>query len=152
MTTDPISSLLRCNGKFWLCVGEVISMRNDGKPTDVLDLDLLMESTISVTYEVLGLRPSNSDEDPTLKFDWRTYDIKEKVFTVPERLIQPMNAETSKPKSLKDPIFYLLDSQFLIALSASIFESLGASDIKSIPKISLRDEYTYREHLGEYLA
>ena len=52
-----------------------------------------------------------------------------------------MNAETSKPKSLKYPIFYLLNSQFLVALLAGIFKSLGASDIKSIPKISLRDEY-----------
>ena len=149
MTTDPIASLLQCDGKAWLCVGKIMSMRNDGKLTDILDIDLLMESTISVTYQLLGLRPMNSDEDPTLKLDWRTYNIKEKNFTVPGCLIQPMNAEMSKLRSLTDPIFYLLDSQFLVALSASIFEALGTSDIKSIPKIGLRDEYPYCEHLGE---
>ncbi|KDR66334.1 hypothetical protein GALMADRAFT_80973, partial [Galerina marginata CBS 339.88] len=149
--SDPVASLLRSDGRVWLCIGEVNGMKVDGKPVDRVDCDLLMESTVSISYQILGLRPSDSQDDPSLKFDWRTYPIKEHTFTAPGRLIQAINPETSTPKSIKDPIFYLLDSRFLVALAASLFESQRASDIKSIPKIKLGTEYPYREKLGASL-
>ena len=146
--SDPVASLLRCEGRIWLCIGEVNGMKVDGKPVDCIDCDLLMEPTVSVSYQIIGLKPSDSQDDPTLKFDWRTYPIKERTFTAPGRLIQPIDPNTSTPKSIKDPIFYLLDSCFLVALAASIFEVLKASDIKSIPKIKIGSEYPHCERLG----
>lgn len=146
--SDPVASLLRCEGHIWLCIGEVNGMKVDGKLVDCIDCDLLMEPTVSVSYQIIGLKPSDSQDNPTLKFDWRTYPIKERTFTAPGRLIQPIDPNTSTPKSIKDPIFYLLDSCFLVALAASIFEVLKASDIKSILKIKIGSEYPYCEWLG----
>jgi len=136
------------DNRVWLCIGEVNGMKVDGKPVDRIDCDLLMESTVLISYQILGLRSSHSEDDPTLKFDWRTYPMKEHTFTAPGRLIQPIDPEMSTSKSIKDPIFYLLESRFLVALAASLFEGLIVSDIKSIPKIGLGTEYPYRERLG----
>ncbi len=84
-----------------------------------------------------------------MKFDWRTYQTPiEASFTVPGRLIQPINPETSTSKSIGDKLFYLLDSQVLVALATSVFQSLNTSDLKSVPKISRRSDYPYRERLG----
>ena len=124
-------------------------MKKGGKTIDCVNQDVLLDSSnISISYQILGLRPADSNNDPTLKFDWRTYSIKERTITAPGRLIQPINPETSNSKSLKDPIFYLLDSCMLVALMASIFESLGTVDLKLIPKIEISDEFPYRERLG----
>jgi hypothetical protein len=146
--SDPVASLLRCDGRVWLCIGEVNGMKVDGKPVDCINCDLLMEATVLISYQILGLRPSDSQDDPTLKSDWRTYPIKERTITAPGRLIQPIDPQTSMPTSIMDPIFYLLDSRFLVALAASLFETQKASDIKSVPKIGLGTEYPYRERLG----
>lgn len=146
--SDPIASLLRCDGRIWLCIGEVNGMKVDGKHVDCVDCDLLMEPTVSISYQILGLQPSDSHDDPTLKFDWRTYPIKEHTFTAPGRLIQPIDPKTSTPKSIKDSLFYLLDSRFLVALAASLFDNQRASDIKSIPKIMPGTKYPYRERSG----
>jgi hypothetical protein len=124
-------------------------MKKGRKTIDCVDRDVLLDlSNISILYQILGLRPADSNNDPTLKFDWRTYSIKEHTITAPGCLIQPINPETSNSKSLKDPIFYLLDSRMLVALMASIFEFLGTVDLKLIPKIEISDEFPYRERLG----
>ena len=48
--TDPMSSLLWHDRKIWLCASEIISMRHNGKLTNILDLNLT-ESTISFIYQ-----------------------------------------------------------------------------------------------------
>lgn len=148
--SDPIASLLKCDGRIWLCIGEVNGIKKGGKAIDCVSEDVLVDSSnVSVSYQILGMRPANSDDDPTLKFDWRTYSVKERTLTVPGHLIQPINPETSNPNlSLQDPVFYLLDSCMLVALAASIFESLGAPDLKLIPKVNMSDDFPYRERLG----
>jgi len=98
------------------------------------------------------MQSTNSNDDPTLKFDWWMYPIKERTVTAPGCLIQPWNPENSSPKSLKDPVFYLLDSHTLVALAASMFESLGTVDLKSIPKIDISDEFPYWEWLGIFFS
>jgi len=147
--SDPVASLLKCDGRIWLCIGKVNGMKKSGKAIDCIGQDILMDSSnVSISYQVLGMRSTNSNDDPTLKFDCRTYPIKERTVTAPGCLTQPINPETSSPKSLKDPVFYLLDSRMLVGLAASTFESLGTINLKSIPKIDISDEFPYRERLG----
>ncbi|KAF8054503.1 hypothetical protein FPV67DRAFT_1440289, partial [Lyophyllum atratum] len=104
-----------------------------------------------VSYQLLGLCATDSTDDPTLKSDWRTYRmLSERSFTVPGSLIQPINPDTSTPKSVREKTFYLLDSRVLVALAASIFQSLSSSELKSVPKMTVQKEYPYRERLGTY--
>jgi len=90
---DLILSLpvVRCENQLWLAIGEVTSIKVDGRSVPYVTLDMLEEDTVTVSYQMLGLRPATSDDDPEGKHDWRTYAIDEKTHTVPGRLIQPIN-------------------------------------------------------------
>jgi hypothetical protein len=73
--------------------------------------------------------------------------MSEQSFVVPGRLIQSVNPTTSK-SHLSIP-FYLLESTVLVALTASLFQSLNISDLKNVPKLAPTKEYPYRQGSGE---
>ena len=100
-----------------------------------------------VSYQVLGLRPATLVDDPDGVYDWRTYRMDEKSFTVPGQLIQLINPKISQTHTAMP--WYLLQSTFLVALVASIFQELAVSSLKNIPKIVLGKEYPYRLGSGE---
>lgn len=54
--SDPISTLIRVEDKFWLCLGEVNGLRVDGRPVDDVSFEMLPEETVTVSYQMLGLR------------------------------------------------------------------------------------------------
>ena len=145
--SDPISTLIRVEDKFWLCLGEVNGLQVDGRPVDEVSFEMLPEETVTVSYQMLGLRPATLADDPDGQHDWRTYMISERSFTVPGRLIQSVNPTTSKTH-LSIP-FYLLQSTVLVALTASLFQSLTVSNFKTVPKLAPTTEYPYRQGSGE---
>ena len=73
--------------------------------------------------------------------------MAELSFTAPGRLIQSVNPTTSKTH-LSIP-FYLLQSTVLVALMASLFQSLTMSNLKTVPKLALTMEYPYHQGSGE---
>ncbi|KAF8161442.1 hypothetical protein B0H34DRAFT_673382 [Crassisporium funariophilum] len=143
---DPITSLIRVENNFWLCLGEVNGLRVNGLPVDYISFNMLAEETVSVSYQMLGLRPATLVDDPEGSNDWRTYMMKEHSYTVPGRLVQSIDPTTSKTP-LGMP-FYLLQSTVLVALSASLFQGLAVSDLKNVPKLKPTQEYPYREASG----
>jgi hypothetical protein len=67
---------------------------------------------------------------------------------VPGRLVQPINPSLSQPFPQQEPMrrerpFYLLDSQMLIALTASYLNHLGSEDAKLIPSIPRSIHFPY---------
>ena len=145
--SDPISTLIRVENNFWLCLGEINGLRIDGQPVDYISFEMLAEGTVSASYQMLGLRPATLAEDPDGRHDWRTYMMTEQSFTVPGHLIQSLNPTTSKTH-LTIP-FYLLESTVLVALAASLFQSLTISDLKNVPKLAPTKEYPYRQGSGK---
>lgn len=148
MISDPIATLLHCDNRAWLCIGEVNGLRVDGQYAEFVPHEILPEKTVTVSYQLLGLRPATLDDDPSSLSDWRSCRIEEHSFTVPGQLIQPINPAIST--HIPHSTFYLLDSQFLVALSASLLEYLGASDIKNIPKLAVSHTFPYREGSGNF--
>ena len=144
--SDPIASVICVDSQVWLCIGEVNSLKLDGTSVDYISFEMLQETTVIISYQVVGLRPSTSDDDPTQTRDWRTCTMQEQSFTVPGRLVQSINP-TISTKDIQD-IFYLLESTVLVALAASIFQTLEDSDLKSIPKMAPTLEFPYREGSG----
>lgn len=143
---DPISTLVRVEDQFWLCIGEVNGLRIDGRPVTYIGFDMLVENTVTVSYQMMGMRPATLADDPDGKHDWRTYTIKEHSSTVPGRLIQSINPSLSETHA--GIPFYLFQSTFLVALTASLFQSLTLYDLKSVPKMNATPEYPYRENSG----
>jgi len=145
--SDPIASLLRIENDFWLCIGEVNRLQIDGRPVDYVSFDMLTEDTVKVSYQILGLRRATLEDDPDGRNDWRTYMMDEHSFTVSGRLVQSINPTTSKiPLAMP---FYLLQSTVLVALAASLLQSLTVSDLKSVPKFTPSKEYPYCEASGK---
>lgn len=150
MVSDPIATLLSLDQKIWLCLGEINSLKVDNRPVTYLSLDMLSEEMVTVSYQVLGLRPATEDDDPEKIHDWRTYRHMDKFsFTVPGRLIQPLNPSTSKTHLPGQIPWYLFQSTILVALAASLMEQLTVSQLTSVPKVAATKEYPYRETAGE---
>ena len=147
VVSDPISTLIRVEDRFWLCLGEVNGLRVDGRPVDDVSFEMLPEETVTVSYQMLGLRPATLADDPDGHHDWRTYTTDERSFTVPGRLIQSINPTISKTH-LSIP-FYPLQSTVLVALTASLFQRLTVSDLKTVPKLAPTKEYPYRQGSGK---
>ena len=150
LITDPIATLIHVENQYWLCIGEVNGLKLDGKAVGYISLDMLSEETVTVSYQMLGLRPATSDDDPELKHDWRTYSMEEKSLSVPGKLIQSVDPAVSLTHK-KTP-FYLFESTVIVAITASIFQSLAVSDLKKVPKLARTDEYPYRATSGKYFS
>ncbi|KAG6905362.1 hypothetical protein DXG01_003229 [Tephrocybe rancida] len=67
---DPVATLVISEGRIWLCVGEINNILHDSQSVDTISLKILAEGTVTVSFQVLGLRPATSDDDPTLQYDW----------------------------------------------------------------------------------
>jgi hypothetical protein len=59
LVSDPIATLVRVENKFWLCLGEVNGLQIDGRPVDEVSFEMLAEETVTISYQMLGLRPAN---------------------------------------------------------------------------------------------
>lgn len=123
-------------------------MRIDGRSVDFVSFDMLVEETVSVSYQMSGLRTSTTDDDPDRQHDWRTCTIEERSFTVPGRLIQAVNPSISKTHT--NFPFYLFQSTDLVALTASLFQNFSPANLKNVPKIAPTKEYPYREGSGSF--
>lgn len=149
---DPVASLIWSDNRVWLAVGNVISIRRDGYSVDQVPTDMLLAETVQISFQLLGLRSANVDEDSTEKFDWRTYKIPEHSFSVPGCLVEAINPTmASLPDRPTDP-YYLLDSAFLVSLAASLLSRLSLSDLKSAPRLSVTGYFPYRDTHGTILV
>jgi hypothetical protein len=147
LITDPVATVINSENQFWFCIGEVNGLKIDGKAVGYINLDMLLEDTVTVSYQMLGLRPATSDDDPELKHDWRTHSMQERTFSVPGKLVQSIDPALSFTH--KTMPFYLFESTVIVALTASIFQSLSNSDLKMVPKFGTTKEYPYRATSGE---
>ena len=147
LVSDPVATILSSENKLWLCIGEVNALKFDGESVPYLNIDMLPEDTVTVSYQIVGLRPATIDEDPECVHDWRTYHMaQENSFVVPGRLIQPINPTASNVETG----WYLFQSSVLVALAASIFQQLTVSNLKNIPKLTPFKEYPYRKASSEW--
>ncbi|KAF6747101.1 hypothetical protein DFP72DRAFT_822195 [Ephemerocybe angulata] len=125
---------------------------NEAPSTIITDPDarILVEDTVRVSFQLTGLRASTTEDDPDEKNDWRTYPLSnDHTFTVPGRFIEPINPDPASHSSTPSALFYLLDSAFLVALSATLLESLSLSDLKLLPKLAATSYFPYREAKGK---
>ncbi|KAF6752515.1 hypothetical protein DFP72DRAFT_815400 [Ephemerocybe angulata] len=146
---DPVATILCCNGQPWLGLGEV---RVDGQVVDDVSRSVLGEEYVSISFQMLGLRPARTDEDTSGMYDWRTVSYApELTLTVPGRAIEAIDPVVASVPSSPSSVFHLLDSAFLVALAASLYGRLTVNDLRSIPKIVSSKHFPYREAGGAYL-
>lgn len=153
MINNPIASLLSCGENIFLCIGEVISIHLGSRAVDYLRLDVLLEDTVHVTYQVYDLVSisidSNGLDDNTQKYEWQTQHLLPMKFKVPGNLILPINPSLSLPPS-RVP-FYMFETATLIAFASSLRDRLTDPQLKFIPWSKQSDRFPYRERSGKCL-
>ena len=147
LVNNPVVSLLLCDDKIFLCVGEVIGIQMGTTFIDHVSLDTLLEDSIKVTYQACSLVCTAQDEDSTHLNDWRTQELLPMKFKVPGFLIQPINPILATPPS-QSP-YYLFDTATLIALTSSLHDRMTKHYVKLIPRTPQTHHYPYHEKSGK---
>lgn len=144
---SPIATLVQCDGRVFLCVGEVNDITVDSQHTDHVEVDYLTEPTVFVSYQLLDVIQANINDDPSLKHDWRWSGKRGTSHRVSGCLVQPINPSISTQQP-ENP-FYLLESSVLMAIGATIFERLGSGHGHILPEVGQSDRFPYREATGD---
>ncbi len=146
---DPVATVVRCQGHLFLCIGEVngIKINSDSTITAVPQSDLRELEKITISIQVLGLRPTTSDDDISLKNDWRSYRVKELTLHIPGQFIQPIDPQLVSRGIGK--MFYLFQGSVLVGLAATILGELTSKNVKELARITRTDDFPYLEQSGK---
>jgi hypothetical protein len=156
MVNNPVASLVLCEENIFLCIGEIVGIHLGLKAVNYLHLDVLLEDSMHITYQVYSLvcTPPNDSDDPADgtadKSNWKTSSLLPLKFKVPGKLIQPINPSLSIPSKSPHTPFYLFDMPTLIALMSSLRDRLNKPQLKSIPHTAQTDRFPYRERSGRH--
>ncbi|KAF6755550.1 hypothetical protein DFP72DRAFT_1008601 [Ephemerocybe angulata] len=143
---DPIATLVWCDKRIWLVVGEVNGIRYDGEAVESLGHNLLGESAAKISVQLLGMRPATSDDDEHQQHDWRTYNSPAfRSLDFSGKSIEALDPTVATRTSRS---FYLFQSPFLIATTALLLSRMSVVDLKSLPKVATTTEFPYRERSG----
>ncbi|KAH8987651.1 hypothetical protein EDB92DRAFT_1817893 [Lactarius akahatsu] len=125
MVNNPITSLVSCEENIFLCIGKIIGIHLGSKAVDYLRLDVLLEDTVHITYQVYSLvctSPNNNKHNNNEhKYEWKTQNLLPIKLKVLGNLIQPINPSLAMPPS----------------------------HLKFIPQIVQCDRFPYWERSGE---
>ncbi|KAJ7598326.1 hypothetical protein C8J56DRAFT_1091577 [Mycena floridula] len=133
--SEPICTLVRCEGDIFVCIGLVNSIKVDTQEVPRLDLNLLGEKTVKVTYQVCRLVGTTQSDDPELRNDWKTSRLcPDLLFTVSGSLIEAINPTLSTRDPFKP--FYLFTSSTLMAFGASFLDRFTSSEFRTLPTMT----------------
>lgn len=142
---DPVVSLVWCDQRLWLALGEINGIRYDKQALDRVGHSLLGESALKLSVQLSGLRPATADDDDTNDYDWRTFSIPESSFEVHGRFIEPLDPRIA---SSNGKPYYLFKSGFLVAHTSLLLQRLLPTDLKHLPKLPTTTDFPYREQFG----
>ncbi|KAL1674095.1 hypothetical protein EV122DRAFT_221397 [Schizophyllum commune] len=145
--SHPIASLLACEGHIFLALGEITTLKLHSKPIEHVPASMLREKSVELSYQLIALRPATVEEDPTLKFDWRTGGLIPVLQTIPGALAMSIDPYLATP--IQGRPYYLFDSESLIVLASSLRDHVAPLSSLIIPSIKAQSDFPYRERLGE---
>lgn len=144
----PIATLLKCEGRLFVCIGETNDIAFDSKSVDSLSLDLLSEPSAFVSFQMLHLIPATVEDSTDLTHDWRWSLSRGTSHRVQGRLIEPINPDICTQDVGKP--FYLFDSHSIRAIGTILLGRLTREDATNIPHVKRTISFPYREELGEW--
>ncbi|KAG6848163.1 hypothetical protein H0H93_002810, partial [Arthromyces matolae] len=145
---DPIVTLASSEGHLWLCIAEINGFKFHSESVEQLSIASLGEPSVSISCQLLGLRPATTNDDPTQEYDWRTFTLpSERTFTISGALIQCVNPTMLSSDSSNS--YYLFQSSSLLALATTIHQLMRAKDLRGIPAIPRSKDFPYRESSGK---
>ena len=146
----PIASVLKCESRLFICIGEVNNLTLDSKHVDQILIDVLLEPLAVVGFQLLYIVPADCDDDPSLQNDWRWSFRRGTSYQVPGRLVEPVNPSISIKEAGRP--CYLFESRILQSMGSLLLERLGREDVPRIPIVPQSSHFPYREANGMYLT
>jgi hypothetical protein len=146
MISDVIATLVFCEGRIFLCLGEVNGIYLDSESLDSIGLDVLPERSVHISFQFLKIIPATTIDDMSNKHDWKSAGLLEQTIKVLGHMVQPLDPSLSTAQS-GNP-YYLFDSNALRILTASLFEQLTPQKRLLVPVISSTKFFPYREAAG----
>ncbi|TFY77572.1 hypothetical protein EWM64_g6442 [Hericium alpestre] len=145
---DPIATLVSCDCQLFLCIGEINGIWMDSKLIDELSVELLAEKTVTISYQALRLIPTTTEDDPELKYNWRSSHSLSLSFKVPGTLVQLINPPLLTRIPMRPHL--LFDSSTLMALASSIHDQMTCNHMQLILHMKNTSEFPYRESSGSF--
>jgi hypothetical protein len=144
LLNDPIATVLRCQGRIFLAIAQVNSIRVDGRPQCDIRVDHLPEKTVVITYQIMQLRPISNEHvvnRPT-EPDWQWNNRFGGVHKCLGHLVEPINPTLST----QDPHAptYNFNSAELQAIAALLYTKVQTVEQSALPETSVSDTFPYR--------
>ncbi|KAJ6527860.1 hypothetical protein DFH09DRAFT_1327969 [Mycena vulgaris] len=146
MISDVIATLVRCEDRIFLCLGEVNAIHLSSESLDSLGLDVLPEKTATVSFQFLKIIPATTIDDLSNTHDWKSAGLLSQTLKVPGRMVQPLDPRLSTAQ-IGNP-HYLFESNSLRILTASLFEQLTPQNLLLVPAVTSNKFFPYREGGG----
>ena len=146
---QPIATVVSCEGKLFLCIGEVNGLFLDHRPVDDIPISVLSEKIACVSYQALRLVPASYADDRDGKHDWRSLGLFPLSAKVPGAIVQPINPTVASP-NLCDA-FFLFESSALMALATDLQDGILHGHRKHVPNVKPSDRFPYQEHDGMFV-
>lgn len=145
MLHEPIATILRCEGKLFLALGEVISITAGSEAFEQISLDIIGDDSVNILYQLVYLIPTLNDDSLDPMYDWKsTRQLNTPRFKIPGRLLQAINPNVSVTDDDKRQPCYTFDSSVLVSLAADLLLQLAPQDAKLVPRVSLTKDFPYR--------
>ncbi|KAJ7696885.1 hypothetical protein B0H16DRAFT_1903738 [Mycena metata] len=146
MISDVIATLVGCEDRLFLCLGEVNGIYLNSQSLDSIGLDVLPEQTVHVSFQFLKIIPATTIDDPSSKHDWKSAGSLGHTLKVPGKMVQCLDPTLSTAR-IGHP-YYLFESSALRILTASLFEQLTPQKRLLVPSVNSSKFYPYREGAG----
>jgi len=139
---NPIAILMECKKKLHPAVTHINQLHFAGNQ-DLMTLSthLLGDAMVKVSFQILHIVPTTVKDNPSREYDWCwARNMEATCHDIPGELIQPINPEFL----YKDgKAMYLLDSNFLLTLTADLLDHLTLQSCQGVPMISQTDHFPY---------
>ncbi|KAJ6543370.1 hypothetical protein DFH09DRAFT_928698 [Mycena vulgaris] len=94
MISDVIATLVQCDGRIFLCFGEVNGIYLDSRSLDSLGLDVLPEKTAAVSFQFLKIIPATTNDDGSSQHDWKSAGVLDQTL----KSVRAVDATEAAPR------------------------------------------------------
>ncbi|KAI0026643.1 hypothetical protein K488DRAFT_81317 [Vararia minispora EC-137] len=131
----PVATLLSCQDKLWLAVGEVNGIRRNGQHLKHIPISVICDQTVTISFQVvlLMLDPSQTD-------CWHSDSLLPIRTSVPGTLIRPLDPDVISPVPGR-----------LISLASNLRLQVVPRHTQSIAMVKIHPQFPYRKLKGSFL-
>ncbi|KAJ7281329.1 hypothetical protein C8J57DRAFT_1558865 [Mycena rebaudengoi] len=140
---SPMCTLVRCEGRLFLAIGSVNGLALGLETLDELSVDLISDATTTISFQILCVVRATEDDDPSNRHDWTwSLNMEGRTLKAQGPLVHALNPELST--STPGRPTYLFESSQLMALAASLHDSVLPQMRRNIPNIERSAYFPYR--------